>query len=116
MRYDNEDLNMRIQDLSDMDVWEAVEGTGKPIFYWGWVWRDVDFTRPIHLAVGPATGDKMAGFCENNKWGYPSFILTQEKSDELVELIEMAVDYPNKTTLKNVWDFMQASIPAKLGV
>src|SRR5258708_32652950 len=41
----------------------------KKIFYWGWYWRNVDFDGRISLAYDESG---QAGFCENNKWGYPT--------------------------------------------
>lgn len=61
---------------------------GKPIFYFGWFWRDVDFEQDIFLAVDKSG---RTGFCENNKWGYRTFRLEPDQKTHLVALLQEAV-------------------------
>lgn len=81
--------------------------TGKKIFYWGWFWRDVDFDKPISLAYDV---QGLVGFCENNKWGYPTIRLSKENSEKLRELCEVAVENSTNEAVAAVNAFMKSQL------
>lgn len=111
-RYTSDELNEKIAALDDReDVEYEPIGHGKPVFYYGWYWRRVDFDRRIHLCTDHDGTD--AGFCENNKWGYLGFVLDEEQSARLRAALEDAVDEPDETHLNAVHQLMQDFRPIK---
>ncbi len=89
-------------------LFDSNSDTGKKIFYWGWFWRMVDFDQPITLAWSE---DGLTGFCENNKWYYPTVSLSVEQSKELRELCEYAAESPSAESVAAVNTFMSNCKP-----
>ena len=109
-RTDLDELNRAINALD----YEGIDGVERPIFYWGWYWRAVDFDADhVRLAyssdspppwyyqtaeflmLGVAWHGKRCGFCENNKWDYQEFRVDGEEWDELRRLIRVLIDEPD---------------------
>lgn len=66
--------------------------TGKSIPFIGYSWDTVYFNDVIDLGYTSV----MTGFMEDDKWGYPSFRLTDEQQEEvIVSLVDMC-DYWNR--------------------
>lgn len=86
----SDELNAAIaaQDsLLDEPIYDAFGG--KPVPYFGWFWRRVDFDSPTcRFAVAPDDdGVSCVGFCEDNKWGYPEIEATPEQFAEIKRLL-----------------------------
>jgi hypothetical protein len=86
----------------------GADGAEKKIFYWGWYWRTVNFDRLIHLCFDES-GE--VGFCENNKWNYPGFTLSDADSKRLRELCEVAVTEKTAMAVQHVNNFMNSKRP-----
>lgn len=92
----------------------GLEDTGKCIPYVGWFWRNVDFSRPVHLYMPSEPGfdvPQFIGFMENNKWGYRTFACTQEQTDSIKALLVLAVSSPSDALFQAVFDYMQKLKP-----
>lgn len=74
----------RPQDLSFIYSHEG----GKRIPYVGWYWRSTDFSSK-RIAIGNC-GD-FIGVMENNKWDYPSRYLTESEADQVIAIIDAAM-------------------------
>jgi len=99
----SKEINKTINKLEDsnfsMDCF-----ADKPIFYWGWYWREVDFDDyPYALA----TDGNIVGFCESNKWGYKYLRVSVENSKKLRKLIETAIQSKAKEDFNELNTFMQ---------
>ena len=95
-------------------VVKGLEDSGKVVPYFGWFWRNVDFTRPISLGYTNEVGfdvPKFVGFMENNKWGYSEFTCTLEQTENIERLLIEAVENPSDETLQSVFDYMQTLRP-----
>ena len=100
----SKEINKRITEADDSKKLSNGFFGGKPIFYWGWYWREVDFDDyPYRLA----TDETMVGFCESNKWGYDWLKVSIEDSKKLRNLIEKSLQTKLKKDFKAVNDFMQ---------
>lgn len=120
----NEQLNERIHEL---DGWDMVD---KPIMYFGWYWRDVDFAadyctlavlpsnepswhqHTIEAMMGqPHKGGGTVGFCENNKWGYTEFKVEGTAWRKLVDLVRSFVQRPTKQGHEELVAYMNSLAP-----
>jgi len=105
----SKEINKRITKLDDADYSIDFFG-GKPIFYWGWYWREVDFDDyPYALA----THGNIVGFCESNKWGYRYLKVSTKNSKKLRGLIEKALQAKSTQDFKAVNNFMEGLEPGK---
>jgi len=112
----DDELNDKIAALdgAEYDVNRTLYGTGKCIPYFGWYWRDVDFSSTLYLGYTENAGwdiPDYVGFMENNKWGYPLFRVSDTDRDTLRELLVEAVTDTDSEILRAVFDFMQALKP-----
>jgi hypothetical protein len=82
----DEDLN-QILDTVDRD-----SNGDKPIPYIGWLWKTIDFTQPISIAVIPKevihTNYHYVGLVFDNLWKYPEYKLSNEEISQLRDLLE----------------------------
>lgn len=105
----NEQLNETICGIENTGEY-SVKGLsehGKAFPYIGWYWREVDFDKPFVL------GDcgSFIGFMENNKWGYPQWLVTLEQATEIKrQLLELAVT-PTDEALQAFHDYIQTCTP-----
>lgn len=109
------ELNAKIQELDNQEPssFDAFGGSGKPVPYIGWYWRDVDFDRDeCWFGVIPAGADgnskPLVGFMENNKWGYGYLLAQGETWQNIRALLEKAVRNPTPETLTALNDAIQA--------
>lgn len=89
---------------------------GKRAPFIGWFWRNTDFSRK-KISIGDS--GEFIGIMENNKWGYPERLLTEEEADKVIEIVERAmradeqggdVSEITKNTrreLEKLWAYMQ---------
>jgi hypothetical protein len=110
------ELNAALGELADKgDDYAPVElRGGKAIPYYGWFWRNVDFSRPLWLAYANGVGRDVpawVGFCENNKWGYEEFQISSEATLAVRELCEAFVAAPSKNTARDVFEYLQTLKP-----
>lgn len=108
---DSKTLNSRISELDATPLADEC-AYGKPIFYIGWFWREVDFdAEQCELGIIPRGADgnskQLVGFMENNKWGYPSVYVTGEPWENIKKLIAAAVENPTKETCEAVNEAME---------
>lgn len=110
----NSALNDWIRDLDDAagDALTNIfshNGSGKPVPYVGWYWRNVDF---VAGAIPIANCGSFIGVCESNKWGYPMRMLEADEAERVTALLWSAMceeDTEKRTALiKNVWDTFQS--------
>ncbi len=86
----NEQYNRRVAEIADFeDKDEPFNNTttGKRIPYIGWFWRDTDFAGK-RILIG-TTGDYV-GVMENNKWGYPDRLMTEEEATTFIGYLDRA--------------------------
>ena len=68
-------------------------GTGKRIPYIGWFWRHTDF---VNKRISIGNTGRYVGVMENNKWGYPERLMTEEEATKFIEYLEAAFAELNK--------------------
>lgn len=99
---------------------------GKVFPYIGWFWRTVNFDRDSCVfgvcPSGPSYEEDqlpaaceeaqvklpVVGFMENNKWEYDEIICDGDKWKEIKQLVVLAVENPNRETLKALNDKIQS--------
>jgi hypothetical protein len=112
---DDAELNERIREFDGPSGYrnertpERLERSEKVVAYYGWYWRDVDFSRPISFAYADGA---WVGFCENNKWGYEQFHLSQEETDAVRAACVALVEAPSRELATKLFDLMQSLKPA----
>lgn len=87
----NDLYNYRISSLADFNADSKHfddTNTGKRIPYIGWFWRDADFVGK-QISIG-RTGNGYIGVMENNKWGYPERLMTEQEVSMFVDYLEQA--------------------------
>jgi len=109
------ELNAKIRDLDNQDppIFDAFGGSGKPIPYIGWYWRDVDFDSDgCWFGIIPVGADgnskPLVGFMESNKWGYREIRVRGETWANIRALAEAAAENPTVETLTALNDAVQA--------
>jgi len=115
----SEELNIELALLADQgDLgFPHLVGSGKAVPYYGWFWRFVDFDQRIVLAYADKTGHDVppwVGFCQKNKWSYPTYRATLKQSAEIRRLCEAFADNPTKETSLAIFDYLQSLKPAKV--
>jgi len=108
-RLDNQHLNDKVSELADDERFtvKGLEGTGKAVPYMGFGWRSVDFDSPINLG----DNDRFIGFMENNKWGYDEWVISEEQTKEVRDLVSEVVRSPSNQTLQRLYDYLQKCAP-----
>ena len=119
---DDDELNARIRNFDGSererdDLFPTrLEGSDKVVAYYGWYWRDVDFSHPISFAYADGTGGSdvpsWVGFCENNKWDYEKFYVSQEETDAVRAACVALVEAPSRELATKLFDLMQSLKPA----
>jgi hypothetical protein len=61
---------------------------GKRVPYIGWFWRNTDF---CHKRICIGDCGQFIGVMENNKWDYPSRLLTEAEVDQVLAIIDAAM-------------------------
>lgn len=76
-------------DYSDFDKEQDKDkhDHGKRIPYIGWFWRDPDF---IKKDVSIGICGSYVGVMENNKWGYPERLMTEQEVDTFIDYLDRA--------------------------
>jgi hypothetical protein len=117
----NNYYNQFLSDVSDYnesekDVEDNKYRYGKRIPYIGWYYRHMDFMSG-KLPIGNC--DEFIGFMVRNKWEYPERYLTEEEFDNVMNIIDQAIEISNSggvltdvynnrnKKLDELWDYMQ---------
>lgn len=95
-------LNERISELDQDESLPFMIHGGKSIPYQGWYWRSISADY-IPLAFN----GHWVGFCENNKWGYPSVAVRGDAAAVIVGLLEAVASDPSASNLKALYDHLQ---------
>ncbi len=66
---------------------------GKRVPYIGWFWRSVDFANK-EISLGDC--GEFIGIMENNKWGYPERLATEEEASKIISIIEASMRQDEK--------------------
>lgn len=116
---DDSELNGRLSELADNARWcpEPLRQSGKCVAYYGWYWRSVDFSHPLYFAYADGDGVDVpgwVGFCQNNKWGYEMFSVSQEQTVAVRDKCVAFVESPSKETATELFDLMQSLKPANV--
>ncbi len=68
------------------------EEDGKSIPYMGWFWRNTNFA-DLKIPIGFSdAGDGYIGIMENNKWGYPERLMTEEEALHFIGRLDAAIE------------------------
>lgn len=93
-----------------------IHGHGKRIPYIGWYWRNIDFFNN-NVCIGDC--GKFIGIMQNNKWGYPERVLTEQEYKILLKYLyairswklghgDINDNYKKSEVICNqLWDWMQ---------
>lgn len=96
---------------------DSTDGCEKRVPYIGWFWRKVEFSHPDQIPIGDC--GSFIGFMVNNKWDYPERYLTSEEAEQVITLIDQAIEAANQggmldkilksrdNKLQELWDYMQ---------
>lgn len=96
-------VNDRIRSLANGDFRiPELEDTGKAVAYQGWYWRDVS---PDHMVL--AHNGRWVGFCENNKWGFPTTHLVDDEAAQVWQMLESIAIEPTFDKLQALYDHLQ---------
>jgi hypothetical protein len=82
----NDAFNAFVSEWADDHEGHQDKG-GKRIPYIGWFWRNTDFVNK-QVSIGDAGG--LIGVMENNKWGYPERMMTEQEVDAFIAYLERA--------------------------
>lgn len=111
------ELNQRLSDLDDDHpdiVPTRLLGTGKVLPYYGWFWRAIDFERFLLADARDAKliayGSEVpgwVGFCQSNKWNYPTFVPSHVEGQTIRLLCETLVTVPTKDAATSLFEYLQ---------
>lgn len=111
--------NQEIRDLSDIEDIDGIDN-GKSVPYMGWWWRDTDV---VNKRITLGFDGKYIAVMENNKWGYPQRLMTEDEADTFIDYIDRAIvagmqggdvkeiEQARNAILKELHDWMQQLLP-----
>ena len=109
-KYSSDQLNEKINEIDGGHLVKVLANSNEPPLappYFGWFWRSVNWDLPIRLAYH----DNEVCFCESNKWGYNTFLISLEDTNRLRGMAETLVDTPNNENRGKIVDFMLSLKP-----
>lgn len=101
-----------IRDCCANDLLNLEFGIETPIPFIGSHWRHIEFSQLDKIPIGKSP--RMVGFMVNNKWDYPERYLTINEAQNVIALLDEAIQYKQDENFKEVvstlWrlrDYMQ---------
>ncbi len=104
----NELINEVCNDWLEKEADAEDAGCGKGIPYIGWFWRATDIAGK-RITIGDC--GQFVGVMENNKWGYPERLMSEDEVDQFVHFIDRAFETSTKAAetavLVDLWAWFQ---------
>lgn len=90
----NEAFNAFVAEYTDFSKADTAKyERDKRVPYIGWFWRYTDFVGK-HISIGNC--GSFIGVMENNKWGYPEHLMSEQEVDTFIAFIDRAYEESHK--------------------